>query len=193
MPPRRRGNSGYHGVRARPSGSFSAEIRSDEMRLGLGTFDTAHDAARLYDATAWLLRRSRREMNFPNMATRELAHELALPPRLVTDKDRRDNRRRERRLDITEMDEEAMSLWRQHFSEDVINEREFYVQRRPERTAYREDRRTRKADALFNIELKEASTWDSNEERRIDTFITTSEEKEEDITESKSKEEDDDE
>lgn len=41
MPPRRRGASGYRSVRARPSGAFSAEIRSGEMRLSLGTFDSA--------------------------------------------------------------------------------------------------------------------------------------------------------
>ncbi|KAK1612151.1 hypothetical protein QYE76_035824 [Lolium multiflorum] len=52
MPPRRRSVSGYHGVRARPSGRFDAEIRSGDERIRLGTFDTAHEAARAYDAVA---------------------------------------------------------------------------------------------------------------------------------------------
>nr|XP_020179109.1 ethylene-responsive transcription factor ERF113-like [Aegilops tauschii subsp. strangulata] len=82
MPPRRREASGYRIVRARPSGAFSAEIRSGEMRLDLGTFDSAHEAAYAYDAAAWRLRRPRREMNFPEVATREQAQELAPPPRL---------------------------------------------------------------------------------------------------------------
>ncbi|XP_073359685.1 uncharacterized protein [Aegilops tauschii subsp. strangulata] len=38
MPPRCRGSSGYRGIRARPNGWYSAEIRSNDVRLGLGTF-----------------------------------------------------------------------------------------------------------------------------------------------------------
>ena len=49
MPPRRRETCGYRGVRARPSGGFSAEIRFRGMHLGLGNFDTANEAARAYD------------------------------------------------------------------------------------------------------------------------------------------------
>lgn len=69
MPPKKLG------LPARPSGAFHAEIRSGEMRLGLGTFDTAHEAAHAYDAAAWCLRRPRREMNFPELATRERARD----------------------------------------------------------------------------------------------------------------------
>nr|XP_020185585.1 ethylene-responsive transcription factor 3-like [Aegilops tauschii subsp. strangulata] len=74
MSPHRRETWGYRGVRPRPSCSFSVEIRFHEMRLGLGTFDTAHEAVRAYNAAAWRLRRPRRGMNFPNVATRERAH-----------------------------------------------------------------------------------------------------------------------
>ncbi|KAE8818137.1 Ethylene-responsive transcription factor CRF1 [Hordeum vulgare] len=70
------------------------------MRLGLDTFKTA----RPYDAAAWSLRRPRREMNFPDMLTREWTQELAPPRPLITAEDRQDNRRRERRLSIVEMD-----------------------------------------------------------------------------------------
>ena len=102
----------------------------------------------MYDATAWRLRWPHRTLNFPNVPTRERAQELAPLPRLSTDEDRRNNRRREHRLGIAEMDEEAMALWRQHFPQDIINEHEFYAQRRAERdkrraerAAYREDKR----------------------------------------------------
>ncbi|KAE8808892.1 putative AP2 protein [Hordeum vulgare] len=52
MPPRRRGSSGYRGVRERPSAVYYIEIRSGDVRLGLDTFETSHEAARAYDAAA---------------------------------------------------------------------------------------------------------------------------------------------
>ena len=85
------------------------------MCLGLGNLDTTTEAARAYDAAAWRLRWPRRTLNFPNVPTRERAQELAPLPRLSTDEDRHDNRRREHHLGIAEMDEEAMVLWCQHF------------------------------------------------------------------------------
>ena len=114
------------------------------------------------------------------MPTWERAQELAPLPRLSTDKDRCDNRRRENRLGITEMDEEAMALWRQHFPQDIINEREFYTQRRAERdkrraerAAYREDKRRRKADAQFNMRLGAASPWEYDDDRYLHAYSQT--------------------
>ena len=75
------------------------------MRLRLGTFDTAQEGARAYDAAAWRLLRSRQDMNFADVETRERAQELVPFPRLTTDEDRRKHRRRERRLSLAEMDE----------------------------------------------------------------------------------------
>ncbi|XBI53639.1 hypothetical protein VPH35_035831 [Triticum aestivum] len=193
MPPRRRETWGYRAVRARPSGGFSAVIRFRGMRLGLGNFDTSNEAARAYDAAAWRLRWPHRTLNFPNVPTRERVQELAPLPRLITDEDRRDNRRREHRLGIAEMDDEAMALWRQCFPQDIINECEFYAQRRTERekrraerAAYREDKRTRKVDAQFNMRLGAASPWESDDDRYLHAYIETSEE---DITEEESDDE----
>ena len=180
MPPRRRETWGYRGIRARPSGSFSAEIRFHGMRLGHSNFDTANEAARAYDAVAWHLRWPQRTLNFPNVPTRERAQELMPLSGLITDEDRRDNRRREHSLGIAEMDEEAMALWRQRFPQDIINEREFYAQRRAERekrraerAAYHEDKRTRKADTQFNMRLGAASPWESDDNRYLHAYIET--------------------
>ncbi|KAE8802629.1 putative AP2 protein [Hordeum vulgare] len=64
MPPRRRSFSGYRGVRERPADTYYTEIRSGDVRLGTGTFETAHEAARAYDAATWRLGRPRAQMNF---------------------------------------------------------------------------------------------------------------------------------
>ncbi|KAE8799529.1 Ethylene-responsive transcription factor CRF1 [Hordeum vulgare] len=169
MPPRCWGSSGYQGVHVRPSGVFYVEIRSDKMRLGLGTFDTVGEAACEYNAATWRLPRPHREMNFHEVMTREWAQRLASSSRLVTEEGCRKNRRQKRRLGIAEMDEQPTVTWRQQFPRDVLDERELFVQRRAERRAkrdaYREDRRMWKQVALFNIELKETSTRDPNDER----------------------------
>ncbi|KAE8772674.1 t-complex protein 1 subunit eta [Hordeum vulgare] len=107
--------------------------------------------------------------------TRDCVQWLAPPLRVVTEEDHRQNRRRERRLGIAKMNEHAMVAWRQQFLHDVLDERAFFVQRRTERATNREDRRTWKQAALFSMELKGASTWNSDDERWADAFITTEE------------------
>ncbi|KAE8791028.1 hypothetical protein D1007_34460 [Hordeum vulgare] len=78
---------------ARPSGTFYNEIRSGDMRLGLAAFGTTDKAARAYDAAAWRLNRSHREMNSPEVMTREWTQMVAPRLRVVIEEDRRRNRR----------------------------------------------------------------------------------------------------
>ncbi|XP_020182888.1 uncharacterized protein, partial [Aegilops tauschii subsp. strangulata] len=157
MPPRRRGSSGYRGVRQRPFSGFYAEIRSSDVRISLGTFETAHKAARTYDAAPWRLQRPRAQMNFHDVWTCEQAQAVAPPPRLITDQDREEHRRRQRRLLIAEADERAMAEWRQRYPQDVADENTFWAERTARRHAERADRRRRKALAEAQCDLVNAS------------------------------------
>ncbi|KAK1618073.1 hypothetical protein QYE76_023590 [Lolium multiflorum] len=160
MSPRRRGSSGFRGIRARLSGRFYTEIRAGGFRLTLSTYNTP-EAARAYDAAAWRFRRPRRDMNFPDVESLEEAEFLAPAPCLVDDEDRRRHRQVQRRIAIAEHDEQLMRQWRAQFPNDIDNTDAFFADLRAQ---HRSNRRHRRVIAEFEHDNPN-TTWTENDPR----------------------------
>ncbi|XP_020177597.1 uncharacterized protein [Aegilops tauschii subsp. strangulata] len=181
MPPRRRGSSGYRGVRERPNGWYSAEIRSGDVRLGLGSFRSAHEARVRRGGVA--LGEAPVADELPGRLHARAGAARRPPPRLSTDMDRADHARRQRRLLIAEEDELAMAEWRRRHPEDVTDERAYWAERTARRRAERADRRRRKALANAQSDIVAAggrSIFTSDDERWDDMWLDTSDNTDED-------------
>lgn len=167
MPPRRTSQSGYRGVRPRANGTFYAEIRSDDSRVPLGTYTTAAEAARAYDAAAWRLNRSRRSMNFQDCRNTQEAANRAPPPRLVTVDDRREHRLRATLRLVEDWDQRVVDDWYRNHPREAREEMDFKNTQAAERAERREDREARrvvKARAEAEL-LAGQANWPEDDER----------------------------
>ncbi|KAG6466076.1 ethylene-responsive transcription factor ERN1-like [Zingiber officinale] len=81
----RRAHKGFVGVRQRPSGRWVAEIKDtiQKIRMWLGTFDTAEEAARAYDEAACILRGANTRTNFWPCSSLQPSRPSVLPPKIT--------------------------------------------------------------------------------------------------------------
>ena len=129
-----KGKSGFFGVRQKPSGNFGVEFSDAGRRWWIGTYPSAHEAARAYDVAVWRAERPRSHLNFPEIESRAEAEMLV--PQGINMKEITTKKKKTKKPSVVvsagETDEEAMARFAREHPEYVQAELEYYWKREAE-------------------------------------------------------------
>ncbi|KAF7039336.1 hypothetical protein CFC21_049350 [Triticum aestivum] len=129
-----KGKLGFFGVRQKPSGNFGVEFTDAGRRWWIGTYPSAHEAARAYDVAVWRAERPRSHLNFPEIESRAEAEMLV--PQGINMKEIPTKKKTTKKPSILvsagETDEEAMARFAREHPEYVQAKLEYYWKREAE-------------------------------------------------------------
>ena len=129
-----KGKSGFFGVRQKPSGNWGVEFSDAGRRWWIGTYPSAHEAARAYDVAVWRAERPREHLNFPEIESRVEAEMLV--PQGIKMKEITTKKKTTKKPSVVvnagETDEEAMARFAREHPEYVQAELEHYWKREAE-------------------------------------------------------------
>jgi hypothetical protein len=132
-------------------------------------YDAPELAAHAYDVAAWRFLRPRRDLNFPEVESREVAELLAPPPRLLDKDDRHRHHKVQRRLAIVVRNEQLMDERRASFLNDGIAEEVLFNELKRQR---RRDRR--RCREITEREIDNPNiTWGEDNARWDDVWTVT--------------------
>ena len=152
--------SGFKGVRARPSGRWSAELQHEGMRYYLGTYDSPDLAARAYDAAGWRLGVPREQLNDPSITC--LQDAIFVAPPMPSKVKTRLVKKKEEPARVLETDDEAMARFAREHPEYVQYEQEFFWKREQEMKKKKVDYEAGPLTVKV-IELSSSSSFDWND------------------------------
>ncbi|XP_020186805.1 uncharacterized protein [Aegilops tauschii subsp. strangulata] len=125
-----KGKSGFFGMRQKPFGNWGVEFSDAGRRWWIGTYPSAHEAARAYDAAVWRAERPRSHLNFPEIESRAEAEMLV--PQGINMKEITTKKKKKKPSVVVsagETDEEAMARFAWEHPEYVQADLEYYWKR----------------------------------------------------------------
>ncbi|VAI80963.1 unnamed protein product [Triticum turgidum subsp. durum] len=129
-----KGKSGFFGVRQKPSGNWGVEFSDAGRRWWIGTYPSAHEAARAYDVAVWRAERPRSHLNFPETESRAKAEMPMLQG--INMKEITTKKKKTKKPSVVvsagETDEEAMVRFAREHPKYVQAEMEYYWKREAE-------------------------------------------------------------
>ncbi|XP_048533716.1 ethylene-responsive transcription factor RAP2-2-like [Triticum urartu] len=129
-----KGKSAFFGVRQKPSGNFGVEFSDAGRRWWIGTYPSAHEAARAYDVAVWRAERPREHLNFPEIKSQAEAEMLV--PQGIKMKEIPTKKKTMKKpsvvVSVGETDKEAIARFAREHPEYVQAKLEYYWKREEE-------------------------------------------------------------